>query len=87
MGSGFQEKKEMKCVVCNQAETLPGKTSVLLERGQLTLVVKNVPAHVCPNCGEAYADEKVTARLLREAEQMFKMGAKVEIREYALAGD
>jgi YgiT-type zinc finger domain-containing protein len=87
MGSGFQEKKEMKCVVCNQAETIPGVTSVLLERGQLTLVVKNVPARVCPNCGEAYADEKVTTRLLREAEQMFKMGAKVEIREYALAGD
>jgi YgiT-type zinc finger domain-containing protein len=87
MGSGFQEKKKMKCVVCNQAETLPGVTSVLLERGQLTLVVKNVPARVCPNCGEAYANEKVTARLLREAEQLFKMGAKVEIREYALAGD
>lgn len=77
----------MKCVVCNQAETIPGVTSVLLERGQLTLVVKNVPARVCPNCGEAYADENVTARLLHEAEQMYKMGAKVEIREYALVGD
>lgn len=77
----------MKCVVCNQAETIPGVTSVLLERGQLTLVVKNVPARVCPNCGEAYADEKVTAQLLREAEQMYKMGAKVDVREYALARD
>jgi len=77
----------MKCVVCNQAETIPGVTSVLLERGQLTLVVKNVPARVCPNCAEAYADEKVTAQLLREAEQMYKMGAKVDVREYALAGD
>ena len=77
----------MKCVVCNQAETIPGATSVLLERGQLTMVVKNVPARVCPKCGEAYADEKVAVRLLREAEQMYKMGAKVDIREYALAGD
>jgi len=77
----------MKCVVCNQAETIPGVTSVLLERGQLTLVVKNVPARVCPNCGEAYADEKVTGQLLHEAEQMYKMGAKVDVREYALARD
>jgi len=77
----------MKCVVCNQAETISGVTSVLLERGQLTLVVKNVPARVCPNCGEAYADEKVTGQLLHEAEQMYKMGAKVDVREYALARD
>ncbi len=77
----------MKCVVCNQAETIPGTTSVLLERDQLTLVVKNVPARICPNCGEAYTDEDVTARLLREAEQMSKMGARVDVREYALAGD
>ncbi len=77
----------MKCVVCNQAETVPGMTSVLLERDQLTLVVKNVPAQICPNCGEAYADETVTASLLREAEQMVKAGAKVDVREYALAGD
>lgn len=77
----------MKCVVCNQAETIAGTTSVLLERDQLTFVVKNVPARICPNCGEAYADETVTANLLREAEQMAKAGTKVDVREYALAGD
>ena len=74
----------MKCVVCNQAETVLGKTSVLLERDQLTLVVKNVPAQICPNCGEAYADETVTAALLREAEQMARAGTKVDVREYAM---
>ncbi len=77
----------MKCVVCNQAETIPGITSILLERDQFSLVVKNVPARICPNCGETYADEDVAARLLREAGQMSKMGAKVGVREYALASD
>ena len=74
----------MKCMVCDQAETTPGLTSVLFERDQLTLVIKNVPAQVCPHCGEAYADETVTASLLREAEQMVKAGAKVDVREYAM---
>ena len=72
----------MKCVICHQAETVPGLTSVLLERGQMSLTVTNVPARVCPNCGEAYADETVTANLLRQAERMSRAGTKVETREY-----
>ena len=74
----------MKCVICNQAETAPGKTSVLLERGHLSLTVTNVPAQICPNCGEAYADETVTASLLRQAEKMARAGTKVAVREYEL---
>jgi YgiT-type zinc finger domain-containing protein len=75
----------MKCFICNQAETAPGLTSVLLERGHLSLTVTNVPARICPNCGEAYADEMVTANLLRQAEAMAKAGAKVDVCEYALS--
>ncbi|MEW6405446.1 MAG: type II toxin-antitoxin system MqsA family antitoxin [Chloroflexota bacterium] len=72
----------MRCIICNQAETAPGRTSVLLERDQVTLTVNNVPAQVCPNCGEAYADEIVTTNLLREAEKMAEAGTKVNVREY-----
>ena len=72
----------MKCVICHQAETASGLTSVLLERGQMSLTVMNVPARVCPNCGEAYADEIVTANLLRQAERMAREGMKVGTREY-----
>ena len=85
MENRFQEQEEMKCFVCTQAETVPGVTSVLLERGQLHLTVTNVPARVCPNCGEAYADEAVTVNLLRQAETMAREGMKVESREYALS--
>jgi YgiT-type zinc finger domain-containing protein len=72
----------MKCFICNQAETAAGLTSVLLERGQMTLTVTNVPVRICPNCGEAYADGTVAANLLREAEKMAKAGTKVDVREY-----
>jgi len=80
----IQGQEEMKCFICNQAETIPGTISVLLERDHLTLTVTNVPARICPNCGEAYADETVTANLLRQAEKMAKAGTKVDVREYAL---
>jgi YgiT-type zinc finger domain-containing protein len=75
----------MKCVVCKQSETVTGVTTVTLERNGLTLVVKNVPARVCPNCGEAYTDEAITSHLLVAAEQMAQSGAQVDVRQYVPA--
>lgn len=39
----------MKCVICKHGETRPGKTTVTLERGGATIVVKGVPAWICDN--------------------------------------
>ncbi|MEA3441070.1 MAG: type II toxin-antitoxin system MqsA family antitoxin [Chloroflexota bacterium] len=75
----------MKCLICKQAELQPGVTTVTLERDGMTLVVKDVPAQVCPNCGEAYVDETTTARLLETAEQMASDGALVDVRQYIAA--
>jgi len=72
----------MKCLICKLDETQPGVTTVTLERDALTLVIKDVPAQVCPNCGEAYVDERVTGELLRTAERMAQAGAQVDVRHY-----
>ena len=72
----------MKCVICLQAETIHGLTTVLLERGEMSLTVTDVPARVCPICGVAYADEAVAANLLRQAERMAREGMKVGRRKY-----
>ena len=73
----------MKCIVCRQAETRSGTTSVTLERQGATLVFKDVPAQVCLNCGEDYVDDAVAGTLLQSAEQMVASGTQVEIRSYA----
>ncbi len=75
----------MRCVICKQAETQHGKATVTLERGSLTLVVKSVPAQICPNCGEEYVDEQAATRLLQIAEEVASAGVQVDIREYAVA--
>ena len=75
----------MKCVVYKQAETRPGVTTVTFECGDSTFVVREVPAQVCPNCGEDYVDVKVTAELLRSAEDLSRAGTQVDIRRYAAA--
>lgn len=72
----------MKCVICKVGETHPGKTAVALERGEMTLVFKGVPAEVCRNCGEAYVDAELSRRLLQSAEDASRSGVQVEVREF-----
>ncbi len=74
----------MICLVCRQAEIVDGFTSVTLERGEIRLVVNNVPARLCPSCGEAYVDEEVAVRLLRDAEEMSKAGINNDVREFSV---
>jgi YgiT-type zinc finger domain-containing protein len=73
----------MKCVLCKQGETRPGQTTVTLQRGETTIIIKGVPAEVCENCGEYYLSEAVTEQVLERAEQAVKNGAEVEILRFA----
>jgi YgiT-type zinc finger domain-containing protein len=77
----------MRCMICNLAEIIAGKTSVLFERDELRLEIKNVPVRICPACGEAFADENVTLDLLRQAEAVAKLGNRLDVREYGLTED
>lgn len=72
----------MRCIVCKQTDTRPGVTTIALERDGGTFVIKEVPAQICPNCGEDYVDERVTSELLRSAEAMARAGAEVDVRRY-----
>ena len=73
----------IKCLICNQAETVDSFTSIPFERGEFRLVVNNVPAQICPNCGEAYVDENVTIQLLQNAERVFDEGVREGVLEYS----
>jgi YgiT-type zinc finger domain-containing protein len=72
----------MKCVICKHGETHEGTTTVTFDRDGMTLVVKDVPAQVCPNCGEDYVDEHVAHEIPAIAERMAKSGAQVDVRRY-----
>ena len=64
----------MICVICRQAETADGFTIVAFERGEFKLIVKGVPARVCPGCGEAFLAKAVAERLLSFARQRTEAG-------------
>ena len=72
----------MNCIICRQAELIDGFTSILFERDEFRLLMRNVPAQVCPNCGEALVDEDVAAELLKKTEDVFEQGLQDEVRDY-----
>jgi YgiT-type zinc finger domain-containing protein len=72
----------MNCIICWQAEIVDGFTSIPFERDEFRLLVNNVPALICPACGEAIVDEDVAIRLLSLAEDVFGEGVFDEVREY-----
>jgi len=72
----------MNCLICRQAYTTDGYTSILFERGELKLVVHGVPARVCPHCGEAYVDEDIVVRLLQTAEDRAASGELNHVEDY-----
>jgi YgiT-type zinc finger domain-containing protein len=73
----------MKCVICKNGETAQGTTSVILNRGATAVILKQVPADVCDNCGEYYLSEEVTRQVLKKAEEAAIKGVEVEISRYA----
>jgi YgiT-type zinc finger domain-containing protein len=73
----------MKCVICKQGETSPGQATVTLQRGESTIIFKQVPAEICINCGEYYLSQDIAERLLNRAEEAVKNGAELEILRFA----
>ena len=72
----------MNCIICRQAELIDGFTSIPFERDEFRLLIKNVPAQVCSNCGEAIVGEDVAMQLIGKAQDAHAEGLIEDIREY-----
>jgi YgiT-type zinc finger domain-containing protein len=72
----------MKCAICRHGHTESGFTTVTLERNQSTLVIKQVPADICENCGEVYLSSEINRSLLKQAEQELQRGVFLEMVNY-----
>jgi YgiT-type zinc finger domain-containing protein len=77
------EEKAMTCAICKGGDLVPGTTTVILQRGETTIIIKSVPADVCDNCGEYYLSEETTRRVLALAEVAVAQGAEIEVIRFA----
>jgi YgiT-type zinc finger domain-containing protein len=73
----------MTCVICKTGRTQPGVTTVTLQRGNSVIVIKEVPAQICEDCGEYYLAEPEAQKVYALAEGATKRNAELEIVHYA----
>lgn len=57
----------------------PGRVTVDLRRGQVLVVIQDVPAGVCGRCGSKYFSDEVTGRLLRLARRKPKSSRSLKV--------
>lgn len=73
----------MNCVICKNGNLNEGHVTVTLQRGDSIIVLKNVPASVCENCGEYTLSETVAERVMQIAEDSVTKKVEIEVLNYA----
>jgi len=73
----------MTCLICKSGVTAPGCATVTLERGSRVVVIKDVPADVCDNCGEYYLSDDISAVVLEQADRAIRGGSDVQVLQFA----
>lgn len=73
----------MKCAICKSGELHSGTTTVTMQRGETTIVIKSVPAEVCDSCSEYYLDEATSEKVLSMAAEAIRQNHEVEVIQFA----
>ncbi|WAM31947.1 type II toxin-antitoxin system MqsA family antitoxin [Caldicellulosiruptor naganoensis] len=72
----------MKCPLC-RTEMKEGKIKHIVDVGNQTVIIKNVPALVCGQCGEAYLDDETALKLEKIVEELLKTKTEIIIANYS----
>ena len=60
-----------------------GHTTIALQRGESTIILKGVPAGICDNCEEYHLSEAVALKVSALADAAVRSGAEVELLRFA----
>ncbi len=71
----------MKCIECGN-ETKMNYMKHVAELENCVLIIKNVPTHTCPVCGEKYYDNDVAKKIEKIVNQFKGLVEEVAILEY-----
>lgn len=74
-----ENDNNMKCLDCKKGIPEKGKVTVSFDKNNCTVVIKEVPAMVCPICGAYYLNETITKKVLKIGSIAIKNGSEVEI--------
>jgi len=69
------------CPLCGGIKR-KGKTTFTVDFGSGVVVVRNVPATICSQCGADWIDDKIASRLEKISENAQKKHSTVEVTTY-----
>ena len=72
----------MTCVVCKSGHYKEDFTIVVLTKEDSAVIIKQVPALVCDQCGEYILSKDITKLVLAMADEAYEKGTEVEIRKF-----
>lgn len=72
----------MKCVLC-KANLAKGNVNHIVDLGEGIIIIKNVPAKICEQCGEYFLDTSTALRLETIVDEIRKNKAEVFIINYS----
>lgn len=75
----------MECVICKNGNTFESFATVTFEQDNSIVVIKEVPAHICDNCGHYYLDEEFAAKALAIAQESVQKGIEIEVTRFKFA--
>ena len=78
----IQTTQAHKCSICKSGHNATGTTTVTLQRGETIVIINQIPAEICADCGEYYLSEDTTASVMALAERSIQHGAEVEILRF-----
>lgn len=75
----------MECTLCKVGTTESGKVTITLEREGAIVLIKDVPAEVCTNCGHYYLSEEITRLVMEKGNTAIENGAELEVFKLQVA--
>ncbi len=75
----------MECALCKVGATEKGKVTVTLERDGAIVLIKDVPAEICTNCGHYYLSEEITRLVMEKGNTAIENGAELEVFKLQVA--
>lgn len=73
-----KNKNESLCPICG-GQKEPGTTTYSVELGTGVIVVRNVQAKICVQCGEEWIDNKSAQQLEKIVDEARKKSPQVEV--------
>jgi YgiT-type zinc finger domain-containing protein len=69
----------MQCVICKTGNTKKDKTIYSIVKNGKVIVVKDVEAEICNNCGEAYFSAETSKYLTQKVKEAIDNSKEVEV--------